>query len=82
MQEQYADDGLVVVGVTPANAAAAKPFLERSDATYPVLVDAQSDMTAFGVKLVPFTLLLDADGHVLVENDLDEAASVIERATR
>ena len=80
MQEQFGDAGLVVVGVTAADAEAAQKFRTHSGADYPILVDALADMQAWGVKSVPTTFLLDSEGRVLVKDDLDESIAVLERA--
>jgi tetratricopeptide (TPR) repeat protein len=56
---------LIAVAIDHQGAEAARPFVEKAGATYPVLVDAEGALSAaFGFKVVPNGLLLDEDGVV------------------
>jgi peroxiredoxin len=72
LQEMYndlGDQGFTVLAVSTDDArdkAKVKPFIRRSQFTFPVLYDTQSDvLTAYNPgKTLPFAVLVGRDGHV------------------
>jgi len=61
-------DGLMVLGISiDEDAGKAVKFVTEKDVTYPISVDAQehSAWQAFGVKAIPATFLVDADGQIV-----------------
>ncbi|HEV8693190.1 MAG TPA: TlpA disulfide reductase family protein [Lysobacter sp.] len=76
-----------VVGIALDDAAAVQNFLQRVPVTYPILLDAPGPRDA-GVRLgnrkgvLPYSVLLDADGRVLKQKIGPFQAGEIEEWTR
>ncbi|HEY0180551.1 MAG TPA: TlpA disulfide reductase family protein [Dokdonella sp.] len=72
-QQRHAAQGLQVVGVAVDTADAAKAFLDAAPVRYPILVDdperAPDLSLAYGNtrSVLPYTVLLGADGRVLAQ---------------
>ena len=67
MRREHRDAGLVVVGVTRADRAAAETFSIRHGADYPILCDADAVFSDWGVRAVPAMFLRDPDGVVVAQ---------------
>ena len=80
MQRKYAGKGLVIVGVNlDQERSDAEDFLSRIPAEFPVAFDPTGDApTRYGVKGMPTSVLVGADGKVLAVhagfNETDAAA--------
>lgn len=63
---KYKDRGLVVIAVNVGQTKdAAETFVKKLKLSYPVVLDSNSEITKkFGVKAVPFTLIVDRKGIV------------------
>lgn len=88
MYETYKDSGFEVIAIALEHAGAeqARPFVAAAHATFPVLVDETgATAAAFGFKVVPNGVLVDADGVVRYANygdfSVEQAAdrAVVER---
>jgi thiol-disulfide isomerase/thioredoxin len=70
-QARLADKGLQIVGIAFDDAAATKEFLTKTKVHYPILIDdpARADdiSATFGNdhNVLPYTVLVGSDGHVL-----------------
>lgn len=67
MQQQYADQGLVIVGVSldQAGPKVVKEFAEKMGINYPLVMGDQDVVSAFGgVRAIPTTFLIDRDGQI------------------
>ena len=73
---KYKDRGLVVVAVNVGQTKdVAEAFVTKLKLSYPVLLDTNSEITKkFGVKAVPFTLIIDRKG-IVRKRILGEAGS-------
>ena len=71
MHETFKDAGFEVIAIALEHAGAeqARPFVAAAHATFPVLVDETgATAVAFGFKVVPNGVLVDADGFVRYAN--------------
>ena len=67
-QKQYADKGLVVVGVSldQDGASVVKSFMDKSGINYPVLLGDETIVSAFGgVEGIPTTFIIDRKGQIV-----------------
>ncbi len=67
LQKKYADQGLVVVGISMdrLGAAVVKPFAEKHGINYPLLIGDSEVADAFGgVEYLPTTFLIDREGKI------------------
>lgn len=68
LQKQYADKGLVVIGVSldQDGAAGVKQFMDKQGMTYPVVLGDQKIVSAFGgVEGIPTTFIIDRKGRII-----------------
>jgi thiol-disulfide isomerase/thioredoxin len=68
LQKQYADKGLVIVGVSldQNGASAVKPFMVKTGINYPVLLGDQTIVSSFGgVEAIPTTFIIDRGGKIV-----------------
>lgn len=68
LQKQYADKGLVVVGVSldQDGASVVKNFMEKTGVNYPVVLGDEKIVNAFGgVEGIPTTFVIDRDGKII-----------------
>jgi len=68
LQKQYADKGLVVVGVSldQDGASVVKSFMEKTGINYPVVLGDETIVSAFGgVEGIPTTFVIDRDGKII-----------------
>lgn len=81
MQARYKDKGLRIVGVNvDKRATDAAKFLERVPAAFTLAFDAAGDVPRrYGVKAMPTSVLIGADGRVI---DIHSGFSENERAAR
>lgn len=80
MYRLHQKDGFTIIGVAIDNPSRSQPFLDSMDISYPILYAENTGMqlleeTGNGQGLLPYSLLLDKDGHVLdqVLGKIDEA---------
>lgn len=67
MQKQYADQGLVIVGVSldQAGPKVVKDFAKQFKINYPLVMGDQGIVEAFGdIQAIPTTFLIDRDGQI------------------
>ena len=67
MQNQYKDQGLVVVGISmdEAGAAAVKSFATRNKINYPIVMGDEKTAEAYGnIEVIPSTFYIDRAGNV------------------
>jgi peroxiredoxin len=81
LQQKYAKRGLVVVGVTAADAETTKPFLKDLGLRFPTLVDAQHVVDAFGIPEVArnHTYLINPPGVVIAQSDYQSQEEILDR---
>lgn len=68
LQKQYADKGLVVVGVSldQEGVSAVKPFMEKMGINYPIVLGDEAVVSAFGgVEGIPTTFIIDRSGQIV-----------------
>lgn len=68
LQKQYADRGLVVVGVSldQGGAPVVKSFIEKAAINYPVVLGDETVVNAFGgVEGIPTTFIIDRKGQIV-----------------
>lgn len=68
LQKQYADKGLVVVGVSldQDGASVVKPFMDKIGINYPVVLGDETIVSAFGgVEGIPTTFIIDRNGQIV-----------------
>jgi thiol-disulfide isomerase/thioredoxin len=68
LQKQYADKGLVVVGVSldQDGASVVKSFMEKTGINYPVVLGDEKIVSAFGgVEGIPTTFVIDREGKII-----------------
>lgn len=68
LQKQYADTGLVVIGVSldQDGASAVKPFVEKMGINYPIVLGDENVVSAFGgVEGIPTTFIIDRAGNIV-----------------
>jgi peroxiredoxin len=66
ISRDYADTGLVVVGVNQEEASAqVQPFVDELDLSFPILMDLDGDMSdAYGAFLLPMSIFVNPQGQV------------------
>ncbi|MDQ2659629.1 MAG: TlpA family protein disulfide reductase [Verrucomicrobiota bacterium] len=72
LQKQYADKGLVVIGVSmdEGGAAVVKPFVKKIGINYPVVLGDQKTAAAYGgIRVVPTTFVIDKHGKVAAQHE-------------
>ncbi|MDX1638465.1 MAG: TlpA disulfide reductase family protein [Balneolaceae bacterium] len=65
LYEKYRDDGLVILGVSidEQGRSVVKPFMEKFDVTYPVVIDDGTIMDKYGPTMgIPTTYIIDKQG--------------------
>lgn len=68
LQKQYADKGLVVVGVSldQDGASVVKSFMDKMGINYPVVLGDETIVNAFGgVEGIPTTFIIDRNGQIV-----------------
>ena len=68
LQKQYADKGLVVIGVSldQDGASAVKPFSEKLGINYPIVLGDETIVSAFGgIEGIPATFIIDREGRIV-----------------
>jgi peroxiredoxin len=71
LQKQYADKGLVVIGVSldQGGAETVRSFVEQTGISYPIVLGDEKLASAFGgIEGIPTTFILDRDGHIVVKH--------------
>ncbi|HET6527336.1 MAG TPA: TlpA disulfide reductase family protein, partial [Balneolaceae bacterium] len=64
---EYKDDGLQILGVSidKQGKAVVKPFMEKYDVNYPVVIDDGTIMEKYGPTMgIPTTYIIDKDGYL------------------
>lgn len=72
LHKQYADKGLVVVGVSldRDGASAVKPFIEKSGINYHIVLADEAVVSAFGgIEGIPTTFIIDRKGQIVHKHD-------------
>ena len=70
LQKKYADDGVVVVGVSldETGSSAVKSFVAKNGINYPVVMGDQRTASAYGgITAIPTTFVIDRGGKVVGE---------------
>lgn len=68
LQKQYADKGLVIVGVSldQSGVSAVKPFMEKMGINYPIVLGDETVTRAFGgIEGIPTTFIIDRTGNIV-----------------
>jgi thiol-disulfide isomerase/thioredoxin len=68
LQKQYADKGLVVIGISldQDGASAVKPFSEKMGINYPIVLGDEAVVSAFGgIEGIPTTFIIDRVGNIV-----------------
>lgn len=68
LHKQYADKGLVVVGVSldRGGASAVKPFVEKMGINYRIVLGDETIVSAFGgIEGIPTTFIIDRKGQIV-----------------
>jgi thiol-disulfide isomerase/thioredoxin len=68
MQQQYAGDGLVIIGVNlDANASDAEAFLRDFPAEFTIVADAGGELARqYAVEAMPSSYVIDRNGRIVV----------------
>ncbi len=72
LQKQYADKGLVIIGVSldEGGASVVKPFAKKMGINYPVVMGDQKTIAAYGgVQVVPTTFIIDKTGKLAAQHE-------------
>ncbi len=72
LQKQYADKGLVIVGVSldEGGAAVVNSFVKKMRINYPVVMGDQKTAAAYGgIQVVPTTFVIDKNGKIAAQHD-------------
>ncbi len=72
LQKQYADKGLVIVGVwmDEGGAEVVKPFVKKMGINYPVIMGDQKTAAAYGgIQVVPTTFIIDKTGKIAAQHE-------------
>lgn len=72
LQKQYADKGLVIVGVSldEGGPALVKPFVKKMGINYPIVMGDQKTAAAYGgIQVVPTTFVIDKNGKIAAQHD-------------
>ena len=72
LQKQYADKGLVIIGVSldEGGAAVVKSFVNKMGINYPVVMGDQKTIAAYGgIQVVPTTFIIDKTGKVAAQHE-------------
>lgn len=77
VQNRYAKKGVQVVGVTAAGRQEIDTFTQQRIVTYPILASSAGDMSAYGIRSIPTTYLVDPSGQI-VETGLDAIEARLE----
>jgi peroxiredoxin len=68
LSARFADQGLVVIGVSDEEAAKVEPFVQRESISYPVLLDPGRKVNqAFAIQGIPKTFVYDRAGRLVAE---------------
>jgi len=73
-QQHYAAKGLQIIGIAADSEAATQEFLKKSPVTYPILIDDPqrgddlSNNYGNTRSVLPYTVLIGRDGHVLAQH--------------
>ena len=69
-QGKYKDRGLATIGVSMDEDGwkAVKPFLEKTNINYPVVIGNDKLGTLYGLEAMPMTLLIDREGKIAVSH--------------
>jgi thiol-disulfide isomerase/thioredoxin len=68
LQKQYADKGLVVIGVSldQDGASTVKPLIEKMGLNYPIVLGDEAVVSAFGgIEGIPTTFIVDRAGNIV-----------------
>ena len=81
LQRQYADKGLVIVGVSldEKGPGVVKPFVAKMGINYPVVMgDPKTAADYGGIAVVPTTFVIDRSGKVAAEHEGDADRATFE----
>lgn len=82
LQKKYADDGLVIVGISldQAGPEVVKSFAEKFGINYPLVMADEKVAAAFGgVEAIPTTILIDRNGQIRDRKEGAEETSEYEK---
>lgn len=68
LQEEYGDDGLVIVGISldRQGASVVKPFADKMNINYPLVMGNQEVVQAFGgIEGIPTAFLINREGEIV-----------------
>jgi len=70
MQQKYAGDGLVIIGVNmDANADDAAAFLHEFPAEFVIVPDSRGELaTQFAIEAMPSSFVIDREGNVVISH--------------
>ena len=64
--EKHKDKGLVVIGLTAESESRVAPFIKQAGYTFPIaLEDRRKTRKAYGIRWIPHTFLIGADGKII-----------------
>lgn len=72
LQKQYADKGLVIIGVSmdEGGAEVVKPFAKKIGINYPIVLGDQKTAAAYGgIQVVPTTFVIDKTGKIAAQHE-------------
>ncbi len=72
LQKQYADKGLVIIGVSmdEGGAEVVKPFAKKMGINYPIVLGDQKTAAAYGgIQVVPTTFVIDKTGKIAAQHE-------------
>lgn len=83
LQEQYAEDGLQIIGVSldQGGPALVRSFADDADVNYPVLMADAAIVQAYGdVRTLPTTFIIDRQGNIVRSHSGYLTKSALRRA--
>ncbi|MBI5362176.1 MAG: hypothetical protein HZA53_03290 [Planctomycetes bacterium] len=64
MQQEYGDQGLVVIALSDEVAETVEPFLQQNDYTHAIVAASSTAGSAYGVSGIPHSFLIGPDGNL------------------
>ena len=79
LQKEFAPKGLLVLGVSPADAEDTAPFLKDNGVGFPVMANGRHVVDAYGIPEIGenHVYLLDPPGVVVVQDDLAKSREIL-----
>jgi len=85
LRQQYADKGLVVLGINDEDSGTVKSFLKKHEYGLPVLMDSKRDVhRMYGARAIPTVIIVDKNGvikaHYVGARDREQLIAALKTA--